>query len=234
MPLATEVERIEPQLLRERVYATVRRWIVDGVLLPGERVRDVDLAGRLGVSRMPVREALTRLADEGFVEMAANRWTRVAPADPDDARRIYPIVWTLETLAIRSSVDGLGAGEFALMRDANMRLREAIARGDAVAASSADRELHAVYVEATGNEELAGILADLKAKLRRLEIVYFGGSVIAERSAVEHDELIAALERRDIAAAVALVRDNWERSYERILTRTRARPRKVQQDGGQG
>ena len=222
MPLAAKVERIEPQLLRERVYVAVKRWIVDGILLPGERVRDAELADRLGVSRMPVREALARLADEGFVQMAANRWTRVAPADPDDARRIYPIVWTLETLAIRLGAPHLGDGSFAKMRKVNERLRRAIEEGDAVSASRADRELHAVFVEATGNPELIDILSSLKAKLRRLEIVYFGGSVIAVRSADEHDDLIEALARGDVEAAVEMVRDNWQRSYERILAPVQA------------
>lgn len=217
MPLSAKVERIEPQLLRARVYAIVKRWIVDGVLLPGERVRDMELAERLGVSRMPVREALARLADEGFVEVSANRWTRVAPANPDDARRIYPIVWTLETLAIRLVASHLGDRELAKMREANQRLRRAIKEGDAVSASRTDRELHSVYVEATGNPELVDILSSLKTRLRRLEIVYFGGSVIAARSADEHDDLIEALARRDVEAAVEMVRENWQRSYERIL-----------------
>lgn len=219
MPLTAAVERIEPQLLRERVYVAVKGWIVDGILLPGERVRDVELAERLGVSRMPVREALTRLADEGFVQMAANRWTRVAPADADDAGRIYPLVWTLETLAIRLAAPHLGDGAVAKMRTSNERLRRAIEAHDAVAASRADRELHAVYIELTGNPELIEILSSLKAKLRRLEIVYFGGSVIAERSADEHDQLIEALARGNVEAAVGMVKDNWERSYERILAR---------------
>lgn len=222
MPLTARVERILPQLLRERVYVAIKRWIVDGVLLPGERVRDVELAGRLGVSRMPVREALTRLADEGFVQMTANRWTRVAPADPDDARRIYPIVWTLETLAIRLVAPHLGDGAVAKMRKSNERLRRAIEAGDAAAASRADRELHAVYIEATGNPELVEILSSLKSKLRRLEIVYFGGSVIAARSADEHDDLIDALTRGDVEAAVGIVRGNWQQSYERLLARGEA------------
>ena len=219
MPLAARVERIEPQLLRERVYVAVKGWIVDGILLPGERVRDVELAERLGVSRMPVREALTRLADEGFVQMAANRWTRVAPADPDDAGRIYPILWTLETLAIRLAAPHIGPDAVTQMRASNERLRRAIDVGDAVAASREDRDLHGVYIEATHNPELIEILSGLKAKLGRLEIVYFGGSVIATRSADEHDDLIDALARANVEAAVGILTRNWQQSYERILAR---------------
>lgn len=222
MPLTEKVDRIEPQLLRNRVYVTVKRWIVDGILLPGERVHDMELAERLGVSRMPVREALTRLAHEGFVQMAANRWTRIAPADPNDAGRIYPLVWTLETLAIRLAAPRLGDSAVAKMRKLNERLRRAIEVHDAVAASRADRELHAVYIELTANPELIETLSGLKAKLRRLEIVYFGGSIIAARSADEHDELIDAIEHRDVEAAVGFIVANWQQSYERILARGEA------------
>lgn len=219
MPLTATVERIAPQLLRERVYAAVKQWIVDGTLLPGERVRDIELAQRLGVSRMPVREALARLADEGFVQIAANRWTRVAPADPVDAGRIYPILWSLETLAIRLAMPYLGSDAFARMRASNERLRRAIGAGDAVSASREDRDVHGVYIEATQNPELIEILSSLKAKLGRLEIVYFGGSVIAARSADEHDELIDALAKSDVEEAVEILTRNWQQSYERILAR---------------
>lgn len=219
MPLTATVERIEPQLLRERVYAVVKQWIVDGTLLPGERVRDVELAERLGVSRMPVREALARLADEGFVQIAANRWTRVAPADPVDAGRIYPILWSLETLAVRLAIPHLGPDAVTRMRASNKRLRRAIDAGDAVAASREDRDVHGVYIEATRNPDLIEILSSLKAKLGRLEIVYFGGSVIAARSADEHDELIDALAKSDVEGAVEIVTRNWQQSYQRILAR---------------
>jgi len=219
MPLTATVARLEPQLLRDRVYVAVKAWIVDGILLPGERLRDVELAERLGVSRMPVREALTRLADEGYIQMAANRWTRVAPADPADADRIYPILAALEVLAIRLAAPHLGPAAIARMRESNERLRRAIETGDAVTASREDRELHGVYIDATRNPELIEILASLKAKLGRLEIVYFGGSVIAVRSADEHDHLIDALAQADVEAAVAIVTRNWQQSYERILAR---------------
>lgn len=223
------VEPIKPQLLREEIYLTIRRWIVDGALLPGEKVRDMELAERLGVSRMPVREALTRLADEGFVEMAANRWTRVAPLDPEDARRIYPIVWSLEPLAVSLAAPRLGEAETDAMRRCNERLRSAIAAGDAVEASRADGDFHQVCIEATGNQELITILAGLKIKLRRLEIAYFGGSVIASRSVDEHDELIVALHRGDVAAAARAVRENWQRSFERILARQQAHSDQAQE-----
>jgi DNA-binding GntR family transcriptional regulator len=202
--------------MREEVYLAIKRWIVDGVLAPGEKVRDVQLAERLGVSRMPIREALNRLADEGFVEMAANRWTRVSPLDPDDAQRIYPIIWSLERLAIRSAGPTLGGREIAAMARANARLRAALEAHDPVVASRADAEFHQVYIEAAGNPELVKILSGLKVKLRRLEVAYFGGWLVASRSVDEHEAVIDAVRRGDIERAADAVRANWQQSIDRM------------------
>src|SRR6266568_1032106 len=195
MPLPEVVETIQPQLMREEVYLAIKRWIVDGALAPGEKVRDLQLAERLGVSRMPIREALNRLADEGFVEMAANRWTRVSPLNPEDAERIYPIIWSLERLAVRLAGPNLGDRGIDAMARSNARLRAALEAGEGVEASRADAEFHQAYINATGNSELVKILSGLKIKLRRLEIAYFGGSVVASRSIEEHELVIEALRR---------------------------------------
>jgi DNA-binding GntR family transcriptional regulator len=219
MPLPAKIEAIQPQLMREEVYLAIRRWIVDGVLVPGEKVRDVELADRLGVSRMPVREALNRLADDGFVETAANRWTRVTPIVPEDARRIYPIVWSLEPLAITLAGPNLGDAEIEAMIRCNNRLRAALQASEPVEASRADADFHQVYIDATRNLELVRILSGLKVKLRRLEVAYFGGSVIASRSLDEHEGLVEALRRGDIERAAEAVRQNWQQSFERILAR---------------
>lgn len=224
MPLPENVEAIQPVLMREEVYLAIRRWIVDGSLAPGEKLRDAELADRLNVSRMPVREALNRLADEGFVETAANRWTRVTPIDPDDARRIYPIVWSLEPLALLLAGPRLEERHVDAMVRHNERLRVALNEGDAVEASHADDDFHQVYIEATTNPELIKILRGLKVKLRRLEVAYFGGTLVASRSALEHDELVAAIRVGEIGRAAELARSNWRQSFERVLNRVQPRP----------
>ena len=83
-PVPGWIERSIPlsrALLRDEVYTQIRTAIVEGQLAPGVRLRDKDLAENLGVSRMPVREAIRRLQDEGLVVAEASRWTKVAPID---------------------------------------------------------------------------------------------------------------------------------------------------------
>lgn len=216
MPLPTRVDPIKRSLVRERVYATLRDWIVRGTLRPSEKMRDVELADRLGVSRTPVREALQRLEDEGLVQTAPNRWTRVSPLDVADARRLYPIIWSLEALAVRVAGARLDARDLREMAEANDRLARALRRRNAAEASSADRDFHAVLVRGSENPELIRILEDLKVKLRRLESTYFGGSLVAAPSVVEHHRILNALRQRRIEAAAQRVEANWRNSLDRL------------------
>ena len=216
MPLPSSVDRIERQLIRERVYVTLRDWIVHGVLEPNEKMRDVDLAGRLGVSRTPIREALRRLEDEGLVQTAANRWTRVSPLGVEDARRLYPIIWSLESLAVRIAAPELDGKDLREMTETNDRLARALAEKDAVQASAADRDFHFVFLRRTQNPELTKIIQDIKVKLRRIEIAYFDGSVTAQRSVIEHRRVLTALRKKDFEAAAAGIEANWRHSLTRL------------------
>ncbi|ABG05950.1 transcriptional regulator, GntR family [Rubrobacter xylanophilus DSM 9941] len=217
MPVPEPTKKLNKTLMREEVYSTLKEWILDGTLKPKEKLRDTELARALGVSRMPVREALRRLEDEGLVETATNRWTRVATVDVSQAKRIYPILIALESLAVSLAAHRLEERDLRLMEEANERLRRMLRAGKAVEASEADRDFHEVLMSRTDNPDLIRIVDDLKAKLRLLEVVYFGGSIVAERSAEEHKEILAALREGDTGRASRAVEDNWRNSLQRVL-----------------
>lgn len=205
-------------LLRDEVYDRVRDLIVTGELEPGRQLRDADIAQELGVSRTPVREALRRLEDEGLVEMSASRWTRVAELDVTEAERLYPIMWTLENLAI-SLTESIGPEDVARLRDANDRLLHALEVHDGVAASQADADFHELIAHASGNQELRRLIRDLKNRVRRLEIFYFGSNVLAERSHEEHQAIIAALAEGNLSDAARISEQNWRGSLDRLRSR---------------
>jgi DNA-binding GntR family transcriptional regulator len=209
--------KLKKASISDEVYETVLRLIVDGTLKPGEQVRDKELAEALGVSRTPVREALKRLENAGMVEALANRWTRVSAAGPEEAATYYPIVSALESLAVILAEGRLGPGDLREMAEANARLREALERADAVGAFEADRAFHDVVVRASGNPELARMLRGLKLKLRRIEVLYFGGCATAEESAEEHEEILEALRAGDHALAARAIERNYQESVGRAL-----------------
>jgi DNA-binding GntR family transcriptional regulator len=194
--------------LREQVYAALLEEIVAGRLEPGERIRDLALAGRLRVSRTPVREALQRLQDEGLVESSPGASTRVAPLDRQSAEQAFPVVAALHALATRLGVPGLGARHLAALGWSNERLAKAISEPAAAEAIAADDAFHGVFLEAAGNPELVTALGRLMPKVRRLEYLQFA-SLAGRRSVAQHREIITAAGSQDAERAARLVEANW-------------------------
>lgn len=205
------LDRLERASLRDRVYTALRDAVVTGALAPGERLRDQELATRLGVSRTPVREALQQLEDEGLVVTSPRASTIVTPLDARAAREAFPVVAALHALATRNGVPRLTPADLATMREANEDLAAHIASLDAEAvlqAIGADDRFHGVLLAAAGNRELAGALERLMPKVRRLEFAQFG-SLAGRKSVRQHETILAACERGAADEAAQLVEENW-------------------------
>lgn len=216
MPLPQSEIRLSRTLARDEAYEKLRDWIVQGTLRPAEVLRDQEIARSLGVSRTPVREALRRLEDEGLVETALNRWTRVAPLDLRKSVEIYGIIEALEVLALESAQ--LTPQHLKDMSIANEAMRKAIQRKDASAALRADEVFHGVWVGQCGNGELWLLLGQLKAKVRRVELAYWDRAVQADESYREHAAILKALEKGSRRTAIAALKQNWQGSMERLRT----------------
>lgn len=201
--------------MREDVYAVLREWIVTGTLEPFEKLRDVDIAERLGVSRTPVREALRRLEDEGLIETKQNAWTRVSGVTRELAARIYPILHALEPLALKLAAPKLTRADLRAMRRVNKHIQHALESNDARAAALWDAEFHDAFVGKCGNPELTQIIRTLKTNHIRLEIHYWHGGTLALESVGEHERMIAALENSDLETAQFEIERNWIRALER-------------------
>jgi DNA-binding GntR family transcriptional regulator len=196
-------------LLRDDVYTRLRDAIVDGTLLPGERLRDQELATWLGVSRTPVREALLRLAQAGLVLASPGRSTIVSTLDARAIHDAQSVVAYMHRLAVEQAVPQLRAADFAAMRAANKRFAAAILRGDAEAAIAADDEFHCIPVRAAANTALEAVLEQYTPVLRRLERLRF--SSLAGRDSVGlHNTLVDLCEAGDVEGAAAISHSTWE------------------------
>jgi DNA-binding GntR family transcriptional regulator len=200
--------------LRERVYQALREALISGELPPEQRLRDQELAVRLGVSRTPVREALQRLEDEGLVETSPRALTRVTPLDARAAREAFPVVAALHALAAWTGAPRLTSADLDEMRAANAEFAFAIVATDPsdpetiALAITADDRFHGVLLSAAANEELARTLERLMPKVRRLEYAQFG-SLAGRRSVHQHEAIIAACALGSAAEAAHLVEENW-------------------------
>jgi DNA-binding GntR family transcriptional regulator len=218
MPLPLKEDQIDRIPIREDVFRRLLNWIMDGTLRPGEKIVDKELAEHMGVSRTPVREALRRLEDKGLVESAANRWTRVSEIPSTEPEMIYPIIWTLEKLALSIAISVMTEKDIRKMEQANKDMMAALEKKDPVAASKSDKDFHGIFINRSQNIHLIDILEDLKIKYRRLEINYFEGLSYGKSSIEEHEIIISALKNGDIALAEKTLQSNWERSLERFRT----------------
>ncbi len=216
MPIPVKTIPINRSFMREEVYNTLLSWIMDGVLRPGEKLLDKELAENMGVSRTPVREALRRLEDKELVESSANRWTRVSEVSIKEPEKIYPIIWNLEELAISLAINHLTKDDFRKMEQANKKLEKALCEEEPVKASLADILFHDVFIQRSDNHHLITILQDLKIKYRRVEVTYFEGYASAKYSLEEHYRFLEALKSKDVVMAQSLIRSNWQNSLKRL------------------
>lgn len=216
MPIPIKTKPFDRSFMREEVYNTLLGWIMEGELRPGEKLLDKELAASLGVSRTPVREALRRLEDKGLVESAANRWTRVSEVSIDEPVKIYPIIWTLEELAVSQAIDKMTGEDFAVMKQANERLRTALAAENPVEASRADIRFHEVFIRRSENPHLMSILQDLKISYRRVEVTYFEKDTSGNYSLDEHSRILEAMQKGDLQQTQTMIRLNWQNSLQRL------------------
>ncbi len=206
----------ETRTLAEQVYRAVRTRIMEGVLAPGTFLREKDLES-MGVSRTPIREALGRLASEGFLERLPHRGFRVPEESLGHLLELYPIVASLELLAGRLALEKLTPGDLAELKALNSRLAEARDRDDVRGMLELNTAFHRLITERGGNRRLALLLDDLRSQLTRLEAWYYSHRDRTQRSIREHEEIIAAIERGDRPHALRLLEQNMSLTYRSLV-----------------
>ena len=209
MPVPDRREPVDRHLLRDTAYERLREAVVDGTLAPGEGLHDDELCEWLGVSRTPVRDALRRLADEGLVELAAQRYTRVASLSVRDVHEVVPLLAAVHGLATELAVPRLPRSAIGALHAANGELTEALRRGDGMAAYRADDDLHEVFVGACGNPEVAHVLDRLTPRLHTVECMCCDGRLPGGRFVAQHEALISRAETGDASGAASAARANW-------------------------
>ena len=213
MPLPSQLAPLDRQTARAAVFEQVRCWIEDGVLEPGEALKDSEIADRLGVSRTPVREALQMLERLGAVEMLPGRTTRVTPLAPSDVALLYAPLGALHATAAELGTPRASADDVAEMRRHNDALLAGLQAQEHVAARDADREFHLVLLRLADNPYLITAIEPLLIHARRLEALYFRDVGPGRASHAEHEEIVRAVAAGDGARAAALTRSNFTRFW---------------------
>jgi len=154
--------------LRDQVREEIRQRIADGRLPPGSKMVERELAAELGVSRVPVREALRMLETEGFVQVVPRRGVVVRHLSRRDVEELFDVREALEVLATRRATERATPDELAGIRRIIDEGDAALARGDTPAGQQSNDAFHDALVSLAHNELLAGLLEPLQGRLHWL------------------------------------------------------------------
>jgi DNA-binding GntR family transcriptional regulator len=212
---------IQRHSLRDQVRDELAGWLADGRLKPGQRLEEERLARAMGVSRTPLREALASLARDGLVETVPNRGFHVPALSAELVRDLYPIIGSLEALAVRLS--GSALRELAApLEELNSRL--AAAHLSPRQRSEVDRRWHNTLVSRNPNRELSSLIERTRRRLLPYDGAWERSMPDVEASRAEHSAIAAMfVEGRAEEAAEAILK-HWVRGIRTVTAWVNQRP----------
>lgn len=213
----------------QKTYASIREDILMHRIGPGMKLTAEHYAATLAVSRTPVRQALERLCQEGYVTRIPARGYFVAAIDATEAHDLYDVRFALEVRAMETAFDrGLDAAALLQLDAINKDYRQALADPRVIRRSTADQQFHLALAGLSGNAVIVRLLRDVydRLNLRRRNDGYWSWQRGTERGpdgAAEHRRMLLALRRKDRSAALAALREHLthaQANYEDFLAST--------------
>ena len=214
MPIPVQHDPVVRTTARERVFKTLQEWIIDGTLLPEERLNDAELAKYFSVSRTPVREALQMLAEQKLVTMVPSSGTFVAPIDLGDMAHVYELLGILQADAVELGLHNITEDELNALRQINQTFLRSAEQGEARDTLHSDWEFHSRIAALSGNPYLVTYTEQLMVQAHRNEIRFFETHAHFKQSFEAHERIIDALASRDAEQAKSIIRSNWQISIE--------------------
>lgn len=203
LSLSQDPEQTGQQSLHETLVSDLRRLVIEGELISGQRVPEAKLCDRFGVSRTPLREALKVLAAEGFVQLRPNRGAVVAPVDPDQIGPIFDVKGALERLIGLSAAERATCNDLTSLSALHDRLGKALDQADLGAYTRLNHDFHRALVEIVGNPVLTQTYDMLQQKIWRYRFLVNDSAERLRQSYAEHEAIMVALRARtprDLAA----------------------------------
>lgn len=203
--------------LRDVVFNTLRNAILMGDIEPGERLMEVKLAEKLGVSRTPIREAIRMLELEGLVEMAPRKGAQVAKITKEDIKDVLEVRKVLEDLAIDLACDNIDAQEIKKLEENVVRFQNAIKKNDIKEIAVIDVEFHEIIYVSTKNRRLIQILSNLREQMYRYRFEYIKDKETREVLVKEHKTIVEALKNKNKQGGKDAIKKHLDRQENTIL-----------------
>jgi DNA-binding GntR family transcriptional regulator len=202
----------------EIAYRRLQEAVMAGELRPGDRIQQDAVAAALGISRMPLREALRKLEERGFVTIRPHRGAFVSDLDVVDLESTYFVRTLLETASAAEAARRMDANRITALRVILSEAREALAAQDDARLSDLNRDFHLTGHAATENAVLLRLIGDLSLQCQRYRLLH---ASLGERAAIalrEHEHILAAWEARDPHAASHWIEVNLRNSEAALLS----------------
>jgi len=208
----------DAQTLAATIAQRLRVLVVDGQLQPGTRLPLGEVAATLGVSVMPVREALRRLEAEHLVIVRPRRGAVVAGLSAEDAEEIYTMRVALEALCARRGAERLGPSDVAGLAELFHRMEAAHEAADLTAFIEFDRAFHNQLYAISGRDRLIRMIRELQDRCRRYLPHLYQGWEMLEDPVEAHRPLLLAIQARDPLLVERLTREHMQQAADRLLT----------------
>ena len=203
--------------LREMVFETLREAIIKGLLRPGERLMEIQIAEELGVSRTPVREAIRKLELEGFLVMVARKGAYVADISVKDITDIFEVRAALEGLAAGLAAERITEEELEQLERALVQTSEATT-GDLNTVVQSDTSFHELIYRASRNQRLQQIVTHLQEQIQRFRAVSLSQPGRTRVFLEEHRKIVEAISERNSELASLLAREHIENAEQSLLS----------------
>ena len=200
-----EVKMDEFLPLRDVVFNTLRQAILRGELKPGERLMEIQLANKLGVSRTPIREAIRKLELEGLVLMIPRKGAEVAEITEKNMLDVLEVRRALEELAVKLACERITEEEIQELKDAADAFQKILSEKDITKIAEADEAFHDVIFKSTGNDRLIQLLNSLREQMYRYRLEYLKREEYHPQLLEEHQQIIDRITRKDQSEAAELI-----------------------------
>ena len=217
MSMDFEVTMNEYLPLRDVVFNTLRRAILRGELKPGERLMEIQLANKLGVSRTPIREAIRKLELEGLVLMIPRKGAEVAEITEKNLRDVLEVRCALEELAVQLACDRIDKARMRELHAAAAHFRDVLGNADITELAEADEAFHDVIFQATENNRLIQLLNNLREQMYRYRIEYLKKKECYPQLLEEHAQIMHAIEKHNKEEATRVTTQHINNQVDTVV-----------------
>ncbi len=211
--------------LRDVVFRTLRQAILTGEMKPGERLLEIHLANKLGVSRTPIREAIRMLELEGLVIMVPRRGAQVAQITEKSMSDVLEVRCALDVLAVELACERITAEAVEELREACRAFEKATVTRDVHVIAKADVAFHDIIFKAAGNPRLTQMINNLAEQMYRYRFEYIKDESQHQMLIREHCLICESIEKRDVEAAKDAIRKHIENQENSIIRQIRLEKR---------